>query len=95
MEFVWNQIAIKKIFFPNDVGLPPALLKHVSDRSELILKQFIFFVKNLYGICMESNCHTFHIMNLYDFKFSFYGKDPGLIKFVFESNLFKPGKILT
>ena len=88
MEFVWNQIAInnygivwnqivKKFFFPNDVGLPPALLKHVSDRSEYILKQFNIFVKNLYGICMESNCHTFHIMNLYDCKFSFYDKDPG------------------
>ena len=79
MEFVWNQIAIKKFFFPNDVGLPPALLKHVSDRSEFILKHFKIFVKNLYGICMESNCHTFHIMNLYGIKFSFYGKDPGNI----------------
>ena len=70
----------KKNFFPNDVGLPPALLKHVSDRSEFILKQFNIFVKNLYGICMESNCHTFHIMNLYGIKFSFYGKDPGKLE---------------
>ena len=67
----------KILHFPYDVGLPPALLKHVSDRSEFILKHFKIFVKNLYGICMESNCHTFHIMNLYGIKFSFYGKDPG------------------
>ena len=41
MDFIWNQIAIK-IFFPNDVGLPPTFLKHVSNQSEFILKYFNF-----------------------------------------------------
>ena len=37
----------KKIF-PNDLGIAPALMKHVSDRFELILKHFNFLVKTLY-----------------------------------------------
>ena len=30
--------------------------------------------------CMISNFHTCHIMTLHDFKFLFYGKDPGYFK---------------
>ena len=54
----------KKFFFPNDVGLPPTFLKHVSNQSEFILKHFNFLgiylwefeirqiaiIWNLYGI---------------------------------------------
>ena len=47
MDFVWSQSAIKKKF-PNDLGIAPALMKHVSDRFELILIHFKLLVNIFY-----------------------------------------------
>ena len=40
----------------------------------------IFFLKILHGFRMVINSHTCHIMTLYDYQFSFYGKVPGNFK---------------
>ena len=40
----------------------------------------IDFFLILHGFCMVINSHTCHIMTLYDYQFSFYGKVPGNFK---------------